>query len=76
MGPSIPSTELRLMPSPRTTVGYSSEAIRGNTTNDEDMPILPTQYNAKVTLVSEKKSFVIKNYLRTGKLPTVKLFLG
>lgn len=52
IGPSIPSTELRLMPRPRTTVGYSSEAIRGSTTKEDEMPIFPTQYNANVTLVS------------------------
>jgi hypothetical protein len=42
-GPSIPTTELVLMPRPRTTVGYSSEAMSGRTTKEEEMPILPTQ---------------------------------
>lgn len=49
MGPNMPRTELKLIPSPLTTVGYSSDAINGRTTKDEEMPILPTQYNASVT---------------------------
>lgn len=48
IGPSMPSTELRLIPRPLTTVGYSSDAISGSTTNDDEMPILPTQYRARV----------------------------
>lgn len=57
IGPSMPSTELRLIPRPLTTVGYNSDAIRGSTTNDDDMPILPTQYRARVTYVSENIKF-------------------
>lgn len=60
IGPSIPSTELKLMPSPLTTVGYNSEAIKGKTTNDDEMPIFPTQYNANVTFDSVKKFNAIK----------------
>lgn len=54
-GPNIPATELVDMPSPRTTVGYSSEAIKGSTTYDEEMPILPMQYKIKVVVSSAKK---------------------
>ena len=43
------------MPRPLTTVGYNSEAISGSTTKEDDMPILPTQYKANVTYVSEKE---------------------
>lgn len=48
IGPIIPITELKLMPSPLTTVGYSSDAANGKTTNAEEMPILPTQYRASI----------------------------
>ena len=53
MGPSIPTTDEVDIPRPRTTVGYSSLAMRGTTTNDEEMPILPTQYSTSVTVGSE-----------------------
>ena len=45
----MPSTELRLIPRPLTTVGYNSDAISGNTTKEDEIPILPTQYKANVT---------------------------
>lgn len=38
------------MPSPRTTVGYNSEAIKGRTTKADEIPILPTQYKTKVVV--------------------------
>lgn len=54
IGPNIPTTELILIPRPLTTVGYSSDAINGNTTKDEDIPIFPTQYSPRVTMESKK----------------------
>lgn len=54
-GPSMPITELMLMPRPRTTVGYNSEAMSGRTTKEEDIPILPIQYKTKVVIESETK---------------------
>lgn len=56
-GPNMPITELMLMPRPRTTVGYNSEAISGRTTKEEDIPILPTQYSTKVVIESEKNDY-------------------
>lgn len=61
MGPSIPTTELVLIPRPRTTVGYSSEAMSGSTTKDEEIPIFPTQYRTNVTLVSGKQTIKQNN---------------
>lgn len=52
MGPIIPMTELKLMPRPRTTVGYNSDAANGSTTNADEMPILPTQYKANMIVGS------------------------
>lgn len=48
----MPTTDDVDMPRPRTTVGYSSLAISGTTTNDDEMPILPTQYSTSVTMGS------------------------
>lgn len=48
IGPIIPMTELMLMPSPRTTVGYNSDAANGSTTNADEMPILPMQYKLNI----------------------------
>lgn len=62
-GPSIETTELMLIPRPRTTVGYNSEAMRGRTTKDEDIPILPTQYNPRVTTLSKIKKLLLIQYL-------------
>lgn len=59
IGPNIPTTELILIPRPLTTVGYSSDAISGNTTKDDDIPIFPTQYSPRVTMESIKKCIKI-----------------
>lgn len=48
IGPIIPMTELKLMPSPLTTVGYNSEAANGSTTKADEIPIFPTQYRANI----------------------------
>lgn len=61
MGPSIPITELMLMPKPRTTVGYNSEAIKGKTTKEDDIPIFPMQYNPRVT--KKSKSTIYKQII-------------
>lgn len=57
-GPIIPATDDTDSPMPRTTVGYSSEAIRGSTTKEEEMPNLPTQYNTSVTVGSVRKDML------------------
>lgn len=49
IGPSIPATVPTLNPTPRTTVGYSSDTKSGKTTYEDEMPILPIQYNTKTT---------------------------
>ena len=48
-GPTMPATAERLNPTPLTTVGYSSEAIRGSTTKEDEMPNFPMQYSTSVT---------------------------
>lgn len=49
-GPIMPTTELTLIPSPRTTVGYSSEAVSGRTTNADEIPIFPMQYRTSIVV--------------------------
>ena len=49
-GPIIPTVAEIPSPIPLTTVGYNSEAKRGKTTNEEEIPNLPMQYRTKVTL--------------------------
>lgn len=51
-GPIIATTELKLIPSPLTTVGYNSEATKGSVTNADDMPIFPMQYRISVAVLS------------------------
>lgn len=52
IGPTMPATADTESPIPLTTVGYNSEAMRGNTTKEEEIPNLPTQYRIRVTVGS------------------------